>query len=63
MPSKNMTIMEIVANLGLIYTALVTSSSPEFKKDTIYANNLIALQRAMQILISVDLKNEMEAME
>ena len=59
MPKKDMSIIEIVSNLGLLYTALMMT--PELRENEIFASNLFALKRAMQILISVDLKAEMEA--
>lgn len=65
MPNNtDMTIIEIVSNLGLLYTVLM--SDPEMAKamseNPMLARNIFALKRAMQILVSVDLKNEMEAM-
>lgn len=53
-----MTIIEIVSNLGLLYTAICMN--PELCENPVIKKQLEALKRAMQILISVDLKQEME---
>lgn len=57
-----MNIMEIVSNLAVLYITLTVSQNKmedEEAKD-LMENQLTALKRAMQILISVDLKNEAE---
>lgn len=63
MQKKDMTIMEIVANLGTLYTALTVNS--DFQKAAVESplimDKLIAIKRAIQILVSLDLKNEMES--
>lgn len=56
-----MSIMEIVTRLGLLQMAM--SNNQEFVKDPELVKNIVALKRAMQILVSLDLKNEMEMTE
>ena len=59
-----MNIMEIISNLSLLYLVL-TKTYSENKKNSDAADELMlkqmeSLKRAIQILISIDLKNEME---
>lgn len=56
-----MSIIEIVTRLGLIQIAM--SSNEKFITDPELVKNIIALKRAMQILVGLDLKNEMENIE
>ena len=56
-----MSLMEIVTRLGLLQIAM--GNTTEFREDPELAKNMIAVKRAMQILVSLDLKNEMESSE
>ena len=56
-----MSLMEIVTRLGLLQIAM--GNTKEFREDPELAKNMIAVKRAMQILVSLDLKNEMESSE
>lgn len=56
-----MSLMEIITRLGLLQMAM--SNTKIFREDPELAKNVIALKRAMQILVSLDLKNEMESSE
>ena len=56
-----MSLMEIITRLGLLQIAL--SNTKIFREDPELAKNVIALKRAMQILVSLDLKNEMKSSE
>lgn len=56
-----MSLMEIITRLGLLQIAM--TSTKTFTEDPELAKNIIALKRAMQILVSLDLKNEMEESE
>lgn len=52
-----MSLMEIITRLGLLQIAMVNIK--EIREDPELVKNIIALKRAMQILVSLDLKNEM----
>lgn len=56
-----MSLMEIITRLGLLQIAMVNIK--EIREDPELVKNIIALKRAMQILVSLDLKNEMEESE
>lgn len=56
-----MSLIEIITRLGLLQIAM--SNAKIFREDPELAKNIIALKRAMQILVSLDLKNEMESSE
>ena len=56
-----MSLMEIITRLGLLQIAMANTKT--FSEDPELAKNIIALKRAMQILVSLDLKNEMESSE
>ena len=53
-----MTIMEIVTRLGLLQMGMLQVD--KFREDPEMYKNIIAVKRAMQILMSIDLKNEIE---
>ena len=61
MEGAGMSLMEIITRLGLLQIAL--SNTKIFREDPELAKNVIALKRAMQILVSLDLKNEMKSSE
>lgn len=53
-----MSIMEIITRLGLLYMAM--EKEPKFRDDEDAYKNVLAIKRAIQLLVSVELKNEME---
>lgn len=56
-----MDVMEIVYRLSMLLIAC--SNNYEKKKDQDMYKNIIALKRAIQLIITLDLKNEMELIE